>query len=120
VKRVWSIERDPALAAAAAERLRRLGYANVRVAVGDGSRGWPAHAPFRAIVAGAAAADVPAAWVRQVVNGGRIVAPLGPADVQHLVRLTKSAMGIVREKLTSVRYVPLVAAEEAQELVELP
>jgi hypothetical protein len=40
--------------------------------------------------------------------------------VQHLVRLTKSAMGIVREKLTSVRYVPLVAAEEAQELVELP
>jgi protein-L-isoaspartate(D-aspartate) O-methyltransferase len=118
--RVWSVERDVALAVAASERLRRLGFANVRVAVGDGSRGWPAHAPYRAIVAAAAGADVPAAWVQQAAIGGRIVAPLGPRDAQHLVRITRSATGIVRETLAPVRYVPLVAGDGTEELVELP
>ena len=119
-KRVWSVERDAALAVAAAERLRRLGFANVRVAVGDGSRGWPAHAPYRAIVAAAAGADVPAGWVQQVAIGGRIVAPIGPRDAQHLVRITRSATGTVREKLTAVRYVPLVTGDGSEELIELP
>jgi protein-L-isoaspartate(D-aspartate) O-methyltransferase len=119
-KHVWSVERDAALAVAASERLRRLGFANVRVAVGDGSRGWPAHAPYRAIVAAAAGADVPPAWVRQVAIGGRIVAPIGPRDAQHLVRITKSATGTVREQLTAVRYVPLVAGDGSEDLVELP
>jgi protein-L-isoaspartate(D-aspartate) O-methyltransferase len=118
--RVWSVERDAILAVAAADRLRRLSFANVHVAVGDGSRGWPAHAPYRAIVAAATAADVPPAWLRQLGNGGRIVAPLGPPDAQHLVRITKSAMGIVREKLTSVRYVPLVPGDGEDDVVELP
>jgi len=118
--RVWSVERDAALAVAASERLRRLGFANVRVAVGDGSRGWPAHAPYRAIVVAAAGADVPAAWVQQVAIGGRIVAPLGPRDAQQLVRITRSATGIVREALKPVRYVPLVTGDGTEELVELP
>jgi protein-L-isoaspartate(D-aspartate) O-methyltransferase len=118
--RVWSVERDAALAVAAAERLRRLGYANVRVAVGDGSRGWPEHAPYRAIVAAAAAVDVPAAWIAQLANGGRMVVPLGPPDAQRLVRITKSSTGLARETLASVRYVPLVVDEGAGDAVELP
>jgi len=119
-ERVWSVERDVALAVAASERLRRLGFANVRVAVGDGARGWPAHAPYRAIVVAAAGAEVPAAWVQQVAIGGRIVAPLGARDAQHLVRITRSATGTVRETLKPVRYVPLVSADGTEELVELP
>jgi protein-L-isoaspartate(D-aspartate) O-methyltransferase len=117
--RVWSVERDAHLAALAAERLRRLGYANVRVAVGDGARGWPAHAPFGAIVAAAAGVDVPPAWLAQLADGGRIVAPFGPTDAQHLVRVTKTAFGPVRDTLTAVRYVPLVAGDGG-EPVELP
>jgi protein-L-isoaspartate(D-aspartate) O-methyltransferase len=118
-KRVWSVERDAQLAALASERLRRLGYADVHVAVGDGSRGWPAHAPYGAIVAAAAGVDVPSAWIAQLADGGRIVAPIGPPDAQHLVRLTKSADRLVREKLTAVRYVPLVGGD-GDDAVELP
>jgi protein-L-isoaspartate(D-aspartate) O-methyltransferase len=119
-KRVWTVERDARLASLASERLRRLGYANVRVAVGDGARGWPAHAPYRAIVAAAAAVDVPPAWIAQIGIGGRIVAPFGPPDAQHLERITKSANGIVRERLTAVRYVPLVVGDGGDDVVELP
>ena len=118
-RRVFAIERDPALAVAAAERLRRLGFANVRLAAGDAWCGWRAHAPYHVIVSAAASLDVPPAWMEQLAEGGRIVAPLGPPDGQQLVRITKDAGREHREKLLAVRYVPLVQGDSAQDAVEI-
>jgi protein-L-isoaspartate(D-aspartate) O-methyltransferase len=119
-REVWSVERDTTLAVAALERLRRLGYRNVHVAVGDGSWGWAAHWPYGVVLAAAACPEVPTMWLAQLARGGRLVAPVGPADAQHLVRVSKSSMGIVRRKLIPVRYVPLVIGDGADDLVELP
>ena len=119
-KSVFTIERDPSLAAAASERLRRLGFLTVRCAAGDGTGGWPAHLPYQAVVAAAAGIDVPSAWMRQVADGGRIVAPLGPPDAQNLVRLVRHGRMMERRKLLPVRYVPLVSEGGASGVVELP
>lgn len=118
-RRVWTIERDAASAVAAAERLKRLGFANVRVAAGDGTRGWPAHAPYAAIVSSAACVQTPKAWLEQLADGGRIVGPIGPPDAQHLVRVTRGPRGVVRDSLLPVRYVPLIRGDGGDDLVEL-
>src|SRR6185437_10909664 len=72
-RKVVSVEREPALAEHASATLRRLDFANVEVAVGDGSLGWPAEAPYNAILVAAAAAVVPQALVDQMADGGRMV-----------------------------------------------
>jgi protein-L-isoaspartate(D-aspartate) O-methyltransferase len=73
---VWSIERHPELAHAAEELLKRLGYVNVHVIVGDGSLGHPEEAPFDAILVTAAAPQVPAALREQLAVHGRMVIPI--------------------------------------------
>ena len=107
---VVAIERHHALAEQASERMRRLGYDNVRVIEGDGTTGCPAEAPFDAIVAAASGSHVPQALIDQVKAGGRIVMPIGePAAVQSLVKLTKRSDGsLEREELGAVRFVPLI------------
>ncbi len=101
--RVWSVERDPVLAARAAPRLTAAG---VTVLEGDGSRGVPAAAPFDRInVAASAAGDVPPALLEQLAPGGRMVVPVG----ERLVLVTRDAAGrLVREDAGGVRFVPLV------------
>lgn len=108
--RVISVERIAELAAGATERLAKAGYENVTVIVGDGTAGAAEHAPFDAILAAAAGADVPQAWVQQLVPGGRIVLPLSyPGGEQELIRITSRGDGeLIRESLGAVRFVPLV------------
>ena len=78
---------------------------------GDGVLGWPAAAPYQAILCAASAAEVPAAWAEQLVEGGCIVTPVGPAHgSQWLVRLTKINGALQEERLCAVRFVPLVGA----------
>jgi len=110
---VVAVERHAELATLAAERLERLGYANVRVVHGDGAQGVPEAAPFDAIILSAAASEVPAALPGQLRRGGALVMPLGaPNDVQRLVRITRvEEGGFDREELGAVRFVPLVAGE---------
>jgi protein-L-isoaspartate(D-aspartate) O-methyltransferase len=111
VREVFSIERLAELAATAAARLARLGYANVRVRTGDGTLGWPEAAPFDAIMVTAATASVPPALVMQLtVPGGRLILPLGDFDgAQTLVLLERKAPDeIVRTSLWPVRFVPLI------------
>ncbi len=112
VREVHSIERIPALAAAAAERLARLGYANVHVRTGDGTLGWPEAAPFDGILVTAAALAVPAALLAQLTaSGGRLIMPVGgPHDAQVLeLHERRSADEIVRTSLWPVRFVPLIS-----------
>ena len=108
---VIAIERQPELARIARERLARLGYGNVEIFEGDGTRGWPEQAPYDAILAAASGREVPGPLIEQLATGRRLVMPVGPTGgVQTLVRLTKGQDGRVRsEDLTSVRFVPLIA-----------
>jgi protein-L-isoaspartate(D-aspartate) O-methyltransferase len=106
---VVSIERFLHLAETARTRLKTLGYDNVEVVVGDGLLGAPERAPFDRIIVTAAAEEIPQALVDQLANDGIMLLPLGPHDgPQRIVKLTKSAQGVRREDLISVRFVPLL------------
>jgi len=111
--RVVGIDRQPELVAIARERLTRLGYANVEIVEGDGTKGWPAAAPYDAILAAASGSHVPQPLVDQLAPGGCIVMPLGdPGWVQRLVRVTKDSDAALRqEDLGGVRFVPLIGEE---------
>ena len=111
--KVIAIERQPELALAARERLHRLGIDNVELVEGDGTVGWPAEAPYDAILAAASGRHAPPALIEQLKAGGRLVMPIGPVGgSQELIRLTKHAEGrLEREQLGGVRFVPLIGAE---------
>jgi protein-L-isoaspartate(D-aspartate) O-methyltransferase len=112
-RQVIAIERHAELAAIAAQRMKRLGFDNVRIVAGDGSLGCKAEAPFDAIVAAASGSHVPQALVDQLAPAGRIVMPLGdPGSIQELVKVAKQADGsLERSQLGSVRFVPLIGEE---------
>lgn len=107
--RVVSIERHPDLANGAAATLEALGY-RVEVVTGDGTLGWPAGAPYDAIVAAATGPSVPTAWAEQLRPGGRIVMPVGrPGRSQRLALFTRGDDGVLTEtSLGAVAFVPLV------------
>ena len=111
--KVIAIERQGELVEVASERLRRLGYDNVRIVAGDGTRGCPDEAPFDAILAAASGSHLPPPWVEQLAEGGRIVMPVGgPGWVQKLVKVTKGPAGkLITEDLGAVRFVPLIGEE---------
>jgi protein-L-isoaspartate(D-aspartate) O-methyltransferase len=106
---VWSVERNAALSAAAAGRLREMGISTVTCTVGDGTLGLPEQAPFDAINVAASAAQIPIALERQMAIGGRLVVPVGTSE-QYLVRVARSANGWQRERYEPVRFVPLIGA----------
>lgn len=110
-KAVYTVERHAGLARAARARLARMACDNVRVRHGDGTLGWAEHAPFDAIAVAAAAPCMPQALREQLGAGGRLVAPIGPADgMQRLVRERRIAPSqFRRDELAHVRFVPLVA-----------
>lgn len=111
--KVFAIERHAALTEAAAGRLSELGYTNVELMTGDGSRGWPQEAPFDGILVSAGGPSVPEALKRQLAVGGRLVAPVGPAEEQRLVRLTRTGEDVFdRDDLFAVRFVKLIEGEE--------
>lgn len=107
--RVISVERIPDLAVVAAATLEALGY-RVEVITGDGTRGWPAGAPYDAIVAAATGPSVPAAWLEQLAPGGRIVMPVGRSGgAQRLALFEREDSGELREtNLGAVAFVPLI------------
>src|SRR5262249_8455305 len=107
---VYTIERWPTLAEAAAERLSGLGYPKVYVVVGDGTAGLPQYAPYDAITVAAAAPWAPKPLREQLADGGRLVIPVGGRDEQLLLRLTRKGNDVLTEQLSGVRFVPLIGA----------
>ena len=111
--KVIAIERQHDLVEVARERLKRLGFDNVDIVEGDGTKGCPDQAPFDAILAAASGSHVPKPLLDQLAPDGRIVMPIGsPGWAQELVKVTKRPDGTVaQENLGGVRFVPLIGEE---------
>jgi len=112
VAAVYTVERHHRLADFARARLEQLGYDNVSVMRGDGTHGWPAHAPYDGIVVAAGGPSVPESLRAQLAVGGRLVMPVGRSrSRQHLIRLTRRADDYREESLAPVAFVPLIGDE---------
>ncbi|MDP9314239.1 MAG: protein-L-isoaspartate(D-aspartate) O-methyltransferase [Chloroflexota bacterium] len=110
-REVWTIERFRSLAETAAARLHAEGYTNVHVGIGDGTAGWPEHAPYDAIAVAAAGPHIPQSLIEQLAMGGRLVIPVGSREEQQLVRIVRMPDGLRQDRLGPVRFVPLVGQE---------
>lgn len=109
VKKVYTIEIIKELGEPARKRLRRLGYKNVEVKIGDGYYGWKEHAPFDAIIVTCAARHVPPPLIQQLKPGGRMCIPVGSFLYQNLVLIEKSKEGKLKQKsIIPVMFVPLL------------
>ena len=104
--RVCSLEIIGELAHVATARLAQLGYGNVEVHTGDGYHGWPAAAPYDAILVAAAAPCLPAPLLAQLRDGGRLVAPVGES-VQDLMVITRCGDSFCEHRSLAVSFVPM-------------
>jgi protein-L-isoaspartate(D-aspartate) O-methyltransferase len=109
--RVVTIERHPELAEGAAIGLRELGYDNVEVVVGDGSRGLPERAPFDAIAVHATAPGPPASLLAQLGPEGRLVVPVASDRADLLTLFARHGEDIETEVIGPCRFVPLIGEE---------
>jgi len=111
-KEVFSIERHKILVDSARKRLEELGYRNIQILYGDGTLGWPEHAPYDAIVVTAGGPEVPKALKEQLAIGGRLVIPVGSTlRTQKLLRLRRIGEHEYQEEdMGGVRFVPLIGA----------
>ncbi len=120
-REVYTIEIVGALGRKAERTLRRLGYDNVHVRVGDGYLGWPEEAPFDKIIVTCSPEDVPAPLIEQLAEGGRMVIPVGERHRQNLVLLRKRDGELEREALLPTLFVPMTGeAEERRETMPDP
>ncbi|MCD6506409.1 protein-L-isoaspartate(D-aspartate) O-methyltransferase [Candidatus Poribacteria bacterium] len=109
VKKVYTIEIIKELGEPAKKRLRKLGYKNVEVKIGDGYYGWKEHAPFDAIIVTCAARHVPPPLIKQLKPGGRMCIPVGSFLYQNLILIEKTKEGKLKQRnIIPVMFVPLL------------
>jgi len=108
---VFTIEIIPRLAQRAKGLLENLGYDNIRCQTGDGYRGWPEHAPFDAIIVTCAPTQVPKPLEAQLIEGGRMIIPVGQPSAQELVLLIKQNGKLIRKSVIPVRFVPMLKSD---------
>lgn len=109
---VFAIERHAALGELARKRISALGYVNVNIRIGDGTRGLEDEAPFDAILVAAGGPDVPDALKQQLAIGGRLIIPVGNADEQKLCKVRRIGESRFEEEdLGAVRFVPLIGEQ---------
>ena len=106
-RQVFTIERLNNLSRKAQNILESLNYMNIVFKMFDGTYGWPDQAPFDAILITASAPEIPDSLVKQLGDGGRLVAPIGGADKQKLVVLTKKGDRVSRRDLGHCKFVSL-------------
>lgn len=109
VSQVFTVERIEELLRNARRRFRKLGIDNLRSKHDDGRLGWPEEAPFDGIVLTAAGTELEHALLDQLAPDGVLVAPVGAAGRQQLVRIRPDGDGRVREVLCPVSFVPLLS-----------
>lgn len=108
---IVSVERIPALAEEARARLQSLGFTRVQVVQGDGSLGYPEGAPYDAIVVTAGGPGMPEPLKEQLAEGGRLVCPVGPRDLQRLLKIVRTPDGFREEAGINCMFVPLIGRE---------
>ena len=111
VREVVTVERVPELAESSREILARMGYDNVRVENAGAILGWPADAPYDAIVVAAAAPRLPRTLIGQLEIGGRLVIPVGNLREQSLMKVVRTLDGVVTRALGACRFVPLIGRD---------
>lgn len=112
VGEVYSIEIIEPLAKGAEATLKRLGYTNVHVKIGDGYKGWPEHAPYDSVIVTCAPDHVPQPLVDQLKEGGRIVIPVGPRFAQELYLMEKRNGQLHQTAILDVRFVPMSGSSD--------
>ena len=105
---VLSVEKVRALSRRARAVLECLEYRNIALHVGDGTIGWSANAPYSGILVTAAASIPPAPMLEQLADGGRMVIPVGDAQTQCLLKITRRAGEFEQEDLGKCRFVKLI------------
>lgn len=115
-REVWTIERIPSLARKAKRTIKKLKLENVHVIEGDGTEGYKRHAPYDAIIVTAAGKVVPKSLVQQLVEGGKLIMPVGEEEWQEVI-LYKREEGKLKEisRVTPARFVPLIGKHAAKE-----
>jgi protein-L-isoaspartate(D-aspartate) O-methyltransferase len=107
-RKVYTMERLEPLAKSARRRLEKLGFKNIEVTVGDGSKGFPEHAPYHGLIVTAGSPQVPQVLVEQLAEGGRLVIPVGTSSMQMLTIVEKHGDIISSTEKGSCVFVPLV------------
>jgi protein-L-isoaspartate(D-aspartate) O-methyltransferase len=107
-QKVVTVESIPELAESARQVLDRLGYSNIEVHVAGKTLGWPAGAPYDAIIVSAGAPTVPQVLLEQLAWGGRLVIPVGSRWQQDLLKVTRLRKGNRTENLGGCYFVPLI------------
>jgi protein-L-isoaspartate(D-aspartate) O-methyltransferase len=107
-RKVVTVECVPELAESARQVLDRLGYSNIEVHIAGKTLGWPATAPYDAIIVSAGAPGVPQVLVDQLAWDGRLVIPVGSRWQQDLLKVTKMRKGNRIENLGGCYFVPLI------------
>ena len=105
---VYTMERLEGLSERARKAVEACGYANISFIVGDGTQGWPDHAPYDGIIVTAGAPNIPHTLVEQLVEGGRLVIPVGDRFSQVLKLVIRTKEGTIVESHTGCRFVDLV------------
>jgi protein-L-isoaspartate(D-aspartate) O-methyltransferase len=108
VSQIFTIERIPALYTMARENINRAGAKNVSMLLGDGTVGWREYAPYDAILVSAAGPTIPQPLVEQLVEGGRMLVPVGGMEEQTLKLVTRRGGGVETQDVAPVRFVPLL------------
>jgi len=113
VDKVYTIEIITELTNSASKLLKELGYKNIEVKNADGYYGWKEHAPFDAIVVTAASEYIPPPLIEQLMDGGKMVIPVGsPFLTQNLMLVEKSGGKITTKNLLPVRFVPFKRGDD--------
>lgn len=115
-RRVYSIERNRELGENARKRLREMGFANIVFKIGDGTCGWPQHAPFDKIIVTAGAPVVPKSLSDQLSSGGIMIIPTGDKKNQRLEIYEKTDIGLNCKSIGDVVFVPLIGKHGWEEL----
>ena len=115
VYRVYTIERIRSLYVQTRSLLDKLHYHNIVMRCSDGTSGWQDESPFDAIMVTAGAPDVPQKLLDQLVEGGRMVVPVGNQHSQDLIKYTKDNKGVHKTNLGGCRFVKLIGAHGWEE-----
>lgn len=110
-KKVYTVERWEELGQIAQERFRQLELNNIETVFGDGTLGWPEHAPYDAIIVTAATPSIPSAYFEQLTPGKRLVIPVGGIEVQELTLAIRDETDWKRSTLCGCRFVKLIGEQ---------